>query len=259
MLLSSKFKKAFFLISFFQISIGSELSNNLSVLISYGYGDNAFNATQSYRCFYPSLLTLSQKENNKSIYNFVYSPIFIKDSLKKSIFNKNKYISCLDETVKKNITNNPFVAIGHSRGAYMLLNYIACHNPKNLQALILFATPISIGQIAKQKLFFWSSSNNLNASEIEDTIRNIKNKSLPIILFHQKNDSLVTINHSHKICKLLKRSGFNNVYFVEMISGGHNTIFDRNSYDVLQGFYNKYNLPYDSTILDLSAIDKYKV
>ncbi len=79
-----------------------------------------------------------------------------------------------------------------------------------------------------------------------DSIKQIKNKELQILLLHQKNDKLVTLAHFQCLLKAFKNSGFTNISLVIMQTGGHNDIMDNQTYKRLQQFYKKFNLPYYS-------------
>lgn len=210
-------------------------------LISYGYGDTYENAQKSYISLTPcqasSLLCCEQ---------------FTINSLRSSIFNHASYVQDLYNTMKKHIGDNPFVGIGHSRGAEMLLHYVGEHNPKNLQALVLFAAPVSVGQAVKCTCM---GDPKAVPNKTLDSIQRIKNKKLPIILFHQKNDKLVTCEHSKLLCKTLKSYGFKNVYLVLMENGGHNHLIDFVGYEVLQSFYKYHNIPYDTTDTTLTDVE----
>jgi predicted esterase len=230
-----------FLMLFSPCFIACEERQDVYALISYGYGDNFENAQKSY-------LSLTPCQSS----SFLCCEQFTIDSLRSAIFNSMSYVQDLCNTVTKSIGDNVFVGIGHSRGAEMLLHYVGDHNPKNLQALVLFATPVSVGQAVKSKL---SGDPKSVPDKTLESMRKIKNKKLPIILFHQKNDKLISCEHSKLLCKAFKSHGFRNVYLVLMDNGGHNHLIDFAGYEILQTFYKHFNMPYDTTDTTLTDIE----
>ena len=85
----------------------------------------------------------------------------------------------------------------------------------------------------------------LITKKIKTAIKGISNKKLPIMLLHQKNDKLISIENGKMIYAELKKQGFANVHFVTLTSGSRNDLCDNQAYDALQAFYAKYLLPYD--------------
>lgn len=242
------FNRLFFILFLSNLATAQEVQDQkLSILISYGLGDTVQNALYGYRYLYPSAIVAAQRDQDKNIMRNVHSVVWSKDSLKSSISDKKSYIQDLDKTVKNNIKQRSFVGVAHSRGAEMLLRYVGKHNPENLKALILVATPVSVGQCAKQKIFGWISSSHCKISVMTDTIASIKNKALPIILLHQEKDNLVSIENSRLLYKELKKYGFKHVHLIIMKTGNHNDILDYDSYNALQKLYKQYELPFDAS------------
>lgn len=213
-------------------------NNECYALISYGYGDSALHAKNSF-------LGLSPLRDS----SFVCCYPFSKDSLLSSIFNKKSYTADLARNSKHMIKDNNFVILGHSRGAEMALHYVGEYNPQKLKALILFATPVSVEQVVKNKFF---GKPQKVSKKTENSIGKIKNKSLPIILFHQKNDTLVTHRHSELIYKFLKKQGFKNVYLITLTTGDHNDLMDADGYQILQSFYKYHDLAYEEQYATLT-------
>lgn len=233
------------LLSFFPLFIYGE-KNRCYALISYGYGDSALNAKNSFVGLSP-LKDLS----------FICCIPFTKDSLLRSIIKETSYTADLNRNNKNVIKDNNFVILGHSRGAEMALHYVGEYNPKKLQAMVLFATPVSVGQVIKNKFF---GQPQKVSKKTQKSISKIKNKSLPIILFHQKNDNVVTHQHSKLIYEFLKKQGFTNVYLVTLNTGNHNDLIDAHGYQVLQSFYKYYNLAHEEKYATLTQkkLLKYK-
>ena len=198
-------------------------------LFSYGLGDNSVNAKKSYYHLMPEVCN----QNN------CYVPTFSKDSLISSIFQSWSYVNDLSDVWYKLLYNKNFIAIGHSRGAEMLIHFIADCDPDNLKALVLIAAPVSVGFAFKGKIV--GDPVAVPAKTLA-SIKDIKNKQLPVILLHQQNDKLVTVEHSHCLFKEFKAQGFKNVSLVIMQSGGHNDLLDKKGYQALQQFYKKNGL-----------------
>lgn len=198
-------------------------------LFSYGLGDNPANAKKGYF----SLMPEGCDNNN------CYVPTFSKDSLTSSIFQSWSYVNDLSSVWRGSLCNHNFVAIGHSRGAEMLIHFVGEKNPENLKALVLIAPPVSVGAAVKGKIM--GDPVAVPAKTLA-SIKSIKNKQLPIILLHQKHDTLVTVMHSHCLFKTFKVHGFKNVSLVIMQSGGHNDLLDNVGYKALQQFYKKNGL-----------------
>jgi predicted alpha/beta hydrolase family esterase len=211
------------------------VGQEISALLSYGYGDSPENARRGYSDIIP--------------YGYganCYVPTFSVDSLYSSMFKHESYVADLQAVFKKSLQNKNFVVIGHSRGAEMLIHFIGQHNPEKLKAVVLMATPVSVGAVAKGKMF--GNPKKVPEKTLK-SIKKIKNKNLPIILFHQKNDQLVTFAHAELLLKAFKAQGFKNISLIVLNSGGHNDIMDHDGYKMLQKFYKEFKLPYDAAIL----------
>lgn len=240
---------SFFFLSLFldNIAVSSDIQDQkLAILISYGLGDNPHNAVTSYKYLYPSCVVACDRNQNDQMLDQVSCVIWTKDSLKSSISDKKSYIDDVHKVVEARLKQQPFIGVGHSRGAEMLLRYVGRHNPAHLKCLILVATPLSVGQAAKQKVFGWFGCDP-NISAMQDVIKSIKDKSLPIVLLHQGSDSLVTVQHSRLLYEELKKQGFSNTKLIIMDSGNHNDLIDQKGYRALQQWLKQQSLPYDAS------------
>jgi|GEM_PF-1403175 len=206
-------------------------NGSLAVLASYGLGDSPINAQQGYLPLAPHGI------------EDICVPVFSRDSLYSAIFNPSSYVTDLHQvTCDYALTEKSFVAIGHSRGAEMLIHYVGECNPVTLKALVLVATPASVGAVVMEKLL--RKLKKLPARTLQ-SIKKIKNKQLPIMLLHQLGDSLVPVAHTQALYQAFKDQGFENVSVVYMNSGDHNLIIDVSAYKSLQQFYKNNNLPYN--------------
>jgi len=212
-----------------------ENNESVAVLASYGLGDSPVNAKYGYRPLAPH-----GTEN-------ICVPVFSCDSLYSAIFNPNSYVTDLHQVAcDYDFAQKKFVAIGHSRGAEMLIHYVGQCNPATLQALVLVATPASVGAVVMEKLL--RKLKKVPARTLQ-SIKKIKNKQLPIMLLHQEQDSLVPVSHTQALYQAFKDQGFENVSVLYMKSGDHNLIVDLVAYKALQQFYKNNNLPYNATAL----------
>ncbi|MBI2344951.1 hypothetical protein HYV10_02660 [Candidatus Dependentiae bacterium] len=226
----------------------SDNKNLCYALISYGYKNSADKAKRECLNLTPG------KKKTLTISN-----TFKKSSLYSSIYHRRIFVQDLHESYKKDITtDNDFIILGHSRGSEMALHYTGKHNPNNLKALVLFATPISVIDAIKSKILGTPTQVSKNTSK---SIRRIKNKSLPIILFHQKHDKLVSYKHSELIANFLKRQGFKEIYLITLKTGAHKDLIDDTGYKILQSFYKHNGLPHDAKYATLTQqeLSQYKV
>lgn len=217
------------------IVANTENNDSVAVLASYGLGDTPVNAQNGYRPLAPYGI------------EDIYVPVFSRDSLYSAIFHPSSYVTDLHQVVSDcDLTKKRFVVIGHSRGAEMLIHYVGKHNPEKLQALVLVATPASVGSVVMGKLF--QRLKNVPAKTLQ-SIKKIKNKQLPIMLLHQVSDGLVPVAHTQLLYQAFIDHGFENVSVIYMNSGDHNKIVDVAAYKSLQLFYKNNNLPYNPRVL----------
>ncbi len=158
------------------------------------------------------------------------------------------------------------ILYGCSRGAATILNTLAEYNPKNVQALVLDATPADMPATIKpflakiginpcyaltifQMLF---PAYPTNCQTPLQAIANITNKNLPILLLHSTTDTKVPVQHSYQLYQEFKNQGFVNVELVIFSEGNHSYLLKNETIKPLylhavHSFYKKYNLPYDAT------------
>jgi len=158
------------------------------------------------------------------------------------------------------IPQEPFIGYGICRGGSALINTIAKYNLQHVQALIIEAAYASYPKL----LYGFLSSYGLSTKYAESlanalfpsyqvgslscqkAIPLIKNKDLPVLILHSKDDAIIPFVHSLILYKTFKENGFTNVYLAEM-KGQHAYSFrdDQKAYlTAIHSFYKKYNLPY---------------
>ena len=173
-------------------------------------------------------------------------------------------ITAIYKTMAKLPANQSVVLYGCSRGSATIINYLAKYNPKNVSALVLDACPASMHDTIAPKLVKLGihPTNSLSifttlfpaypANSITpiQAIKNIKDKNLPILLIHSKDDASVPFEHSLMLYKEFKDQGFANVHLVSIFKGKHSFLLQNEAVKPLylkavHTFYKKYDLPYD--------------
>ena len=169
------------------------------------------------------------------------------------------------------------ILYGKSRGGSTAINYTAQHNPANIKALIIDATPCdilnSVDEIQyKVGLFvFWTRAQKEWATQLlfpdfptnsmppVRAIANIHNKDLPVFIVHSINDPIVNIRSAWENYKAFKQAGFTNVYLCELHHGGHMgnpSGSDSHIYkQALHSFYKKHDFQYDKKQAILTDTD----
>jgi pimeloyl-ACP methyl ester carboxylesterase len=191
--------------------------------------------------------------------------------LGKNINRANMCMGQTDDIVQlhnaiKNQPDNSIILYGCSRGAATIINTLAEHNPSNIKALILDATPADMPATIKPLLakigINPDYSNTIfstifpaypkNSMTPLQAIAKITNKNLPILLLHSQTDAKVPVEHSYQLYQEFKNQGFVNVELIILPEGAHSFLLQNEKIKPLylqavHTFYKKYNLPHDST------------
>jgi dienelactone hydrolase len=166
------------------------------------------------------------------------------------------------EAICEQIPQKPFIAYGMCRGGSALINTIAKHNPQHLQALVIEAAYASYPKIlygflssygistkyAESFAKFLFPAYEIGSVSCQKAIPFIKNKDLPILIMHSKDDATIPFAHSLMLYKAFKDNGFTNVYLAEL-QGQHAYSLrdDQKAYlTAIHSFYKKHNLPYEA-------------
>jgi pimeloyl-ACP methyl ester carboxylesterase len=178
-------------------------------------------------------------------------------------------IATLYETILNVTPEQNLILYGCSRGSATIINYLALHNPSNLKAIVLDATPANIPETIAITL----AQFGINPTQALDVfckifpayqktsippihaIKNIKNKNLPILLIHSQTDQRVHVQNAYQLYQEFKAQGFLNVHLVILPDGQHSFLLQNDSIKALylksvNQFYKKYNLPYDLNWID---------
>ncbi|MCX5923151.1 MAG: prolyl oligopeptidase family serine peptidase [Candidatus Dependentiae bacterium] len=178
---------------------------------------------------------------------------------------------------------NGIILYGCSRGSATILNYLKKHDHQEIKALVLDACPASMHEAIQPTLIKYGINPSralsvfttlfpkyptVNPITPLDSIKNIKNKNLPILLIHSLDDTVVPFEHGLMLYQEFIENGFKNVHFISIPSGKHSFLLQgKNSkkpyLQAVHSFYKKYNLPFNelfaTTNLANHALDGQKV
>jgi len=172
------------------------------------------------------------------------------------------------ETLKNNLDpKKNHILYGTSRGGSTAINYTATHNPTNIKALIIDATPADMLNVVDEIQYkvgifvFWTKSQKewatrllfphfpANSMPPMQAIAHIKNKELPVFIVHSNNDPIVNVRSAWENYKAFKQASFPHVYLCELQECGHmgnssgpdSLIYKQ----ALHSFYKKHGFQYD--------------
>jgi len=170
-------------------------------------------------------------------------------------------IAILHQQIKNNET---YTGYGHSRGGCTLIPYLAQHQPPNITALVLDASPADIIDRVDEIQYSYGfcpfqtreskewilrklyPGYTQNGTPPFQTIKKIQNKSLPVFIVHSHDDQIVNIRAAYKNYKAFKDAQFPHVYLCELNHGGHSKNIEDPFYKTaLHSFYKKHGLPHD--------------
>lgn len=178
------------------------------------------------------------------------------------------------ETLKDQIdTDKAYILYGVSRGGSTIINYLAAYNPKNIHALVLDAAPAdpvstidsiqhSLGlkfapERDMQETIFNAifPAYPLHSTPPMQAIAKIKNKNIPILLIHSKEDTRVSIASAWQLYLSFQQAGFTHVHLLELDHGKHSFCLqgpDQKIYlRTLHSFYKQYGMSYNPAYADL--------
>lgn len=173
-------------------------------------------------------------------------------------------ITTVKKKVEKIDKNNDIILYGCSRGGATIIKYLAEHNPSNIAAIVLDASPADMPATTHSKLanlgIPFSYDNAIfstifpgypsGSSTPLQVIKKIKNKELPILLIHSQDDAIVPFAHALKLYKKFKDQGFNNVHLAPIKQGRHSFLLQdpevkNQDLKAVHSFYSKYQLPHN--------------
>ena len=185
-----------------------------------------------------------------------------KINLSQAFMGQGPDVKVLYKHVQKNLTaDQPFVFFGICRGGCAAINYVAKYNPQNLKALVIESTPASMPALLHAKMakaglslkydekFFRALFHAYpkNSTPPIQAIKKIKNKKLPILILHSKNDQNIPFEHALMLYLAFKEQGFENVH-LSVLYGKHAYLLqeDKGAYlTVVHSFYKQYGLKHN--------------
>lgn len=173
----------------------------------------------------------------------------------------------------KEFPESQHVLIGMSRGASVVLSYMALHQPKNVKALVLespFDTVPAVLDAAADHVpdFIKNETTRTLAASI---IKNLAGKhdpsapqpidlvgkiptDLPMLIITSQEDKLVPTQLTTNIYQELKDTGHTHVYLLRLARGKHSQLLhgpDGLKYaQVVHAFYKKYGIPYNQILAE---------
>lgn len=189
-------------------------------------------------------------------------------------FGQNNDVEALavaHEVTSRQYENHNHVLMGMSRGASVILAYMALHQPKNVRALVLespFDTVPAVLNAAADHVPNLIKYQIIRAATVA-LLRNIAMKydqsaaqpidlidqlpsDLPILLICSQEDKLVPASRTFNIYQKLKNKGHQHVYLLCLAKGKHSKLLhgaDGLKYaQVVHAFYKKYDLPHDAAL-----------
>lgn len=175
---------------------------------------------------------------------------------------QGKDLEAISQAIQTIPASESIILYGCSRGAAALVTYLATQNPQNVVAVILDACPTSLPATLYPKLARYGINpskaetifstlfpyyNPATALTPQQAIKSIKNKQLPILLIHSKQDQVVPYQHSTQLYQEFIQQGFTNVDITILPTGRHSYLLQDEAVASLyqtsvQNFYQKHNL-----------------
>jgi pimeloyl-ACP methyl ester carboxylesterase len=156
------------------------------------------------------------------------------------------------------------LVMGVSRGASVVINFVALKKPQHVRALLLespfdraknimcsFLKKIPYGLSLAYYFLRWAFPHHSQTSTIhpEDVIGDLP-LSMPVLLICSKEDSVIPARSTINLFTILKETGHTDVYLLVTEHGRHAKILwgaDGEKYQaVTHAFFARYNLPHDA-------------
>lgn len=185
--------------------------------------------------------------------------------------NDVKALALAHEKTSKQFPNHSHILMGMSRGASVILTYMALHQPKNVRALVLespFDTVPAVLDAAADHVPDLIKCQTTRAAAVS-VLQNIAMEydpsapqpidlidklplDLPVLLISSQEDKLVPAARTFNIYQKLKNKGHQHVYLLPLAKGKHSKLLhdtDGLKYaQVVNAFYKKYDLPHDPAL-----------
>ncbi len=165
-------------------------------------------------------------------------------------------------TLAAGIPTQDSVFFGICRGGSLAVNCAAEHNPTNLKAMVLEGSYTGLPDAFRPALAKCGIPDSWDESIVRtclprypkgavtpiQNIEKIKNKALPVLILHSREDETVPFTHALQLYKTFKDNGFNNAY-IAALKGRHAYLFKEDTAAYLTAvhtFYKHHNLPYNA-------------
>lgn len=265
------FLKVFFLISsyFFSSSI---ISSDVTTVFTHG----AYAHPGQAKRFHPAFSNVnnvtavkfsdSQSETswnplNRALSFIIKKKLNVDFAPSKAHFGYGKDIDAIQETMENKVSG-PAVLYGCCRGSVASMNYLAkAGDDPKVKAMVAEATPVNVSEnynnlfanygiptSVSERLFktIWSAYPSDSKTTLQ-AVRDIKNKELPILLLHSKEDRTFPFFNALQLYSEFKKQGFSNVY-IAPLKGAHAWALrdDKENYlKAVHSFYKHHGLPYN--------------
>ena len=250
------------------------LSANWHTIYAHGIVDGSAQAQRFLEAFstpahtaleFPDALPATDWYLNGCLYSITKKILGKSVNRSKMYMGQGEDIATLHNAVAALPQDAQIVLYGCSRGAATIINYLAKHNPANVCALVLDATPCDmpatiapvLAQLGIHPKHAQTIFNTIFPAYPKDSItpiqaiKNISNKNLPILMLHAHTDQRVAMQNSYKLYQEFKHQGFTNVHLFILPEGKHSFLLQdekmRPVYlKAVHNFYKTYGLPHDA-------------
>lgn len=222
-------------------TIANNMHKKTIFIFVHGVFDSSGQAVQ-YREILPNAIVVSFDFNDAMRIPFLYRPFLSslgqEDEIKKLNY---VYESIVTSFQQRSYPVPRIVLIGVSRGASVILNFLALKKPEYVTAAIcespfdsmehvadytFSGLPASVQGICKKLSFRLFCKHDLDGINPIDCVGNI-DQNVPILLIASKQDSRIPLESTEQLYNIMKKSG-KNVQFKIFERGGHAKILKAN-------------------------------
>lgn len=159
-----------------------------------------------------------------------------------------------------------FVLIGISRGASIIINFLARYKPQKIKAVVLESPFDTIDNVIKHKAALWGRSVSLlkklvplifrkfdfNGIQPDNVIDQIT-EDVPMLFVTVEHDHMVPLVCAENLISKRKQNNYRHVHHLHLMQGKHGKLLlgpDAHMYkQTLHTFFAHYNLPHDPAYL----------
>lgn len=155
-----------------------------------------------------------------------------------------------------------FILVGISRGASIIINFLARYQPQKVKAVVLESPFDTIDNVIKHKATLWKCSVSMlkklvplifrkfdfNGIQPDNAIDQIA-EDIPMLFVTVENDHMVPLVCTHNLMRKRREKSHEHIHHVHLMQGKHGKLLlgpDAHLYkQTLHSFFARYNLPYD--------------